>query len=99
MEVIRKPKQPAIEIISVRVTAGLKKDQAKAREIAERLDIDMTAMVTQALGDVFNSIIHAGTKAGAPAPDDRKRIQNVNSLQNVNMVEGAEPHANGGLSK
>ena len=97
MEVIRKPKQPAIEIISVRVTAGLKKDQAKAREIAERLEIDMTAMVTQALGDVFNSIVHAGTKA--TAPEDRKRIQNVNSLQNVNMVEGAEPHANGGLSK
>ena len=94
MEVIRKPKQPAIEIISVRVTAGLKKDQAKAREIAERLEIDLTAMVTQALGDVFNSIIHAGTKAGAP--DDRKRIQNVNSLQNVNMIDGAEPHVNGG---
>ena len=94
MEVIRKPKQPAIEIISVRVTAGLKKDQAKAREIAERLDIALTAMVTQALGDVFNSIIHAGTKAGSA--DDRKRIQNVNSLPNVNMIDGAEPHANGG---
>ncbi len=96
MEVIRKPKQPAIEIISVRVTAGLKKDQAKAREIAERLDIDLTAMVTQALGDVFNSIIHAGTRAAAPVADDRKRIQNVNSLPNVNMIDGAEPHTNGG---
>ena len=94
MEVIRKPQQPATEIISIRVTEGLKKEYAKARDIAQRQDIDMTAMVTNALSEVFKTIIHAGTR-GAASPsasgaDGRKR------LQNVDEAETPETYSNGG---
>lgn len=61
-EIIRKPQQPATEMISVRVTAGMKKEHARAREIAERQGIDMTAMLTNALSDVFKAIIQTSSK-------------------------------------
>jgi hypothetical protein len=65
MEVIRKPQQPATETISIRVTAGLKKEYAKARDIAQRQGIDLTAMATNALSEVFKTIAQASSKVTA----------------------------------
>jgi hypothetical protein len=65
MEVIRKPQAPATEVISVRVSAGLKKEHAKARDIAERLGIDLTAMASSALSEVFKTITQASSKVTA----------------------------------
>ena len=72
MEIIRKPEETATEIISIRVTTGLKKEHTKARVSAQRQGIDMTAMVTKALSDVFKNIEQAGSIQGS------KRIQNEN---------------------
>jgi hypothetical protein len=97
VEVIRKPKRIATEIISLRVIAGLKKDLAKAREIAERLEIDMTAMMSNALSDVFNAIAHINTKgaasSSAPAADDHKR---VNTDVNTDVNKSVNNYSNGG---
>jgi hypothetical protein len=65
MEIIRKPQEPATETLSVRVTAGLKKEHARARDVAQRQGIDMTAMVTNALSDVFKAIIQSSGKVTA----------------------------------
>jgi hypothetical protein len=65
MEIIRKPQQPATEMISIRVTAGLKKEHTRAREAAQRLGIDMTAMVTSALSEVFKAITQSSSKVTA----------------------------------
>jgi hypothetical protein len=78
MEIIRKPKPPATEIISIRVIAGIKKEHAKASDTAKRLDIDMTQMITNALTDVYNSITRM---------DRNKRVNtdvNVNTEVNSN---------------
>lgn len=64
-EIIRKPQQPATEMVSIRVTAGMKKEHARARDIAERQGIDMTAMLTNALNDVFKAIIQSSGKVTA----------------------------------
>lgn len=65
MEVIRKPQQPATEMISIRVTAGTKKEYAKVRDIAQRQGIDITAMMTNALSEVFKAITQASSKVTA----------------------------------
>lgn len=65
MEIIRKPQQPATETLSIRVTAGLKKEHAKAREVADRQGIDMTAMVTNALSEVFKAIVQTSSRVTA----------------------------------
>jgi hypothetical protein len=65
MEIIRKPQQPATETISIRVAAGTKKDFAKARDIAQRQGIDLTAMVSTALSEVFKAIAQASSKVTA----------------------------------
>jgi hypothetical protein len=67
VEVIRKPQPKPTETISVSVIAGqLKKDAAKARDIARKLKyIDMPEMVTKALSDVFETIIRLGAKGQA----------------------------------
>jgi len=98
MEVIRKPKPPETETISVRVIAGLKKEHAKAREIADRLDIDMTQMITNALTDVYGSITRMSTRGAAssttPGPDERKRVNtDVNKHMDVNT--NVNPSSNG----
>lgn len=94
MEVIRKPQQIATEVISIRVTAGLKKEHAKARATAQRQDIDMTTMVTKALSEVFKSIEHASSGQ----PDGRKRLQQ--SLQNsVDEDGGVDNTLNNGGPK
>ncbi len=92
MEVIRKPQQTATEVISLRVTAGLKKEHAKARATAQRQEIDMTAMVTKALSEVFKTI----EQTSSAQPDVRKRLQN--SLHNSGDAGGEIDHApnNGG---
>jgi hypothetical protein len=65
MEIIRKPQEPATEVISFRVAAGLKKDFAKARDIAQRQGIDLTAMLSNALSEVFKAIAQTSSKVTA----------------------------------
>ena len=61
MEVIRKPLPPPTTTITVRVEVPVKKEYAKAREIAGRQpDIDMTTMISAAIADVCKAIIAAG---------------------------------------
>jgi hypothetical protein len=61
MEIIRKAQPPATETLSVRVAAGLKKEHSRARDVAQRQGIDMTAMVSNALSDVFKAITQTQT--------------------------------------
>jgi hypothetical protein len=62
MEIIRKPQQPPTEMISVRVTAGLKKEYARARDLAQRQGIDLTAMVSNAVSEVCKAITSTSSK-------------------------------------
>ncbi len=60
-EVIRKPQATLTTVLSVRVEASLKDEYAKARKAAERQNIDLVAMMSTALGDVFKAVIGATT--------------------------------------
>jgi hypothetical protein len=67
MEVIRKPQPPATEVLSIRVSAGMKKEYAKARDIADRQGIDLTAMVSNALSEVCKTVAQAQTSSKVTA--------------------------------
>ncbi len=71
-EVVRKPQVPPTEVLSVRVDASLRKEYAKAREVAHRQDIDLTAMVSAALRDVFTTIIAASGPGKIAAISERR---------------------------
>ena len=60
-EIVRKPQPTPTTVLSVRVEASLKDDYAKARKTAERQNIDLTAMLTAALSDVFKAVANAGS--------------------------------------
>jgi hypothetical protein len=59
-EIVRKPQVAPTTVIALRVEASLKDEHAKARKVAERQNIDLTAMVSAALSDVFKAIMGAG---------------------------------------
>jgi hypothetical protein len=65
MEIIKKPQPPATETLSIRVAAGLRKEYAKAREQAERQNIDLMTMMSTALSDVFKAVAQASSKVTA----------------------------------
>jgi hypothetical protein len=65
MEIIRKPQATATEMISIRVTAGLKKEYARARDLAQRQGIDLTAMVSNAVTEVCKAITQTSNKVSA----------------------------------
>jgi len=67
MELIRKPEQTPTTVISVRVELAIKKDFMRARELAARQGIDMTAMCTAALNEVAKTILNAATKPNTMA--------------------------------
>jgi hypothetical protein len=70
-ELVRKPQPTPTTVISVRVEASLKDDYAKARKTAERQNIDLTAMLSAALGDVFKAVMGAAP-AKVSALSDRR---------------------------
>jgi hypothetical protein len=61
MEIIRKPQQAPTDTVSVRVDVTVKKDFTRAREVAARQNIDLTAMVSAALGDIAKAVLGAST--------------------------------------
>lgn len=65
-EIIRKPQQPATDTITVRVEIPVKKDLTRARELAARQNIDMTAMVSAALGEVAKAVLSATSTKVTP---------------------------------
>jgi hypothetical protein len=65
MEIVKKPKPIPTETLSIRVLAGLRKEYAKAREQADRQEIDLMAMISTALSDVFKSVAQASSKVTA----------------------------------
>jgi len=48
-------------VLSIRLEASLKDEYAKARKTAERQSIDLTAMMSTALTDVFKAVANAGS--------------------------------------
>jgi hypothetical protein len=66
MEVIRKPQQTPTGTITVRVELPVKKDFTRAREVAARQHIDMTAMVSAALGEVAKAVLNANPAKVTP---------------------------------
>jgi hypothetical protein len=70
-EVIRKPQPTLTTVLSVRVEASLKDEYAKARKTAERQNIDLVAMMTTALGDVFKAVSGVGTPKVSALSDRR----------------------------
>ena len=56
-EIVRKPQPTPTTVLSVRVEASLKDEYAKARKAAERQNLDLSAMMSAALGDVFKTVI------------------------------------------
>ncbi len=70
-EIVRKPQPTPTTVISVRVEASLKDDYAKARKTAERQNIDLTAMLTAALSDVFKAVMGAAPTKVSSLSDRR----------------------------
>ena len=70
-EIVRKPQPTPTTVLSVRVEASLKDEYAKARKAAERQNIDLTAMASAALGDVFKAVLGAGSAKVAALSDRR----------------------------
>jgi hypothetical protein len=77
MKVIHKPEEIPTTTISVRVEASLKKEWQRAREKADRDHVDMTAMCTEALGEVIRAIL-----GNSPKPS-----------VNTSTSNGAQPEA------
>ena len=59
-EIVRKPQPIPTTVLSVRVEASLKDEYAKARKAADRQNLDLSAMISAALGDVFKTVIGSG---------------------------------------
>ncbi len=60
-EIVRKPQPTPTIVLSIRLEASLKDEYAKARKTAERQSIDLTAMMSTALTDVFKAVANAGS--------------------------------------
>ena len=70
-EVIRKPQATLTTVLSIRVEAALKDEYPKARKAAERQNIDLTAMMTAAISDVFKAVMGAGSAKVSTLSDRR----------------------------
>jgi hypothetical protein len=70
-EIVRKPQPTPTIVLSLRVEAWLKDEHAKARKTAERQSIDLTAMCTAALSDVFKAVANAGSAKVSSLGDRR----------------------------
>jgi hypothetical protein len=70
-EIVRKPQPPSTIVLSVRVEAALKDEYAKARKAADRQSIDLSAMMTAALADVFKTVIGSGSAKVSSLGDRR----------------------------
>ena len=70
-ELIRKPQATLTTVLSIRVEAALKEEYPKARKAAERQNIDLTAMLTAAIGDVFKAVMGAATTKVSSLNDRR----------------------------
>ncbi len=70
-EVIRKPQPTLTVLLTVRLEAAVKKDYTKAREVADRQHIDLSAMMSNALREVFNAVIATASGKVAALSDHR----------------------------
>jgi len=70
-ELIRKPQATITTVLSIRVEASLKDECAKARKTAQRQNIDLTAMLSAAIGDVFKAVNGAATTKVSSLSDRR----------------------------
>jgi hypothetical protein len=70
-EIVRKPQPTPTTVLSVRVDASLKDEYAKARKAADRQSIDLSAMMSVALGDVFKAVIGASSTKVSSLNDRR----------------------------
>ena len=70
-EIVRKPQPIPTTVLSVRVEASLKDEYAKARKAAERQSVDLSAMMSIALGDVFKTVIGSGSTKVSSLGDRR----------------------------
>jgi hypothetical protein len=70
-EIVRKPQTPSTIVLSVRVEVSLKDEYVKARKAAERQSIDLPAMMTTALADVFKTVIGSGSTKVSSLGDRR----------------------------
>ena len=70
-EIVRKPQPIPTTVLSVRVEASLKDEYAKARKAADRQNLDLSAMMSAALGDVFKTVIGSGSTKVSSLGDRR----------------------------